>query len=61
MIKKDLKKLEIKQKNNPVNKEDEMKGFKEEHKKRKGINYGIAEKTEYRMKDKTKKGTQFDR
>ena len=32
-----------------------MKGFKEEHKKRKGINYGIAEKTEYRMKDKTKK------
>ena len=55
MMKKDLKKLEIKQKNNPVNKEDEMKGFKEEHKKRKGINYGIAEKTEYRMKDKTKK------
>ena len=46
--------MEIKQKK-PVNKEDEMKGFKEEHKKRKGINYGIAEKTEYRMKDKTKK------
>ena len=54
MMKKDLKKLGIKQKK-PVNKEDEMKGFKEEHKKRKVINYGIAEKTEYRMKDKTKK------
>ena len=35
MMKKDLKKLEIKQKNNPVNKEDEMKGFRKSIRKEK--------------------------
>ena len=48
-------------KKRPVN-DEEDEGFQGgEHKKRKGINYGTAEKTEYRTKDKPKRGRQFDR
>ena len=48
-------------KKRPVN-DEEDEGFEGgEHKKRKGINYGTAEKTEYRTKDKPKRGRQFDR
>ena len=48
-------------KKRPVN-DEEDEGFQGgEHKKRKGINYGTAEKSDYRTKDKPKRGRQFDR
>ena len=48
-------------KKRPVN-DEEDEGFEGgEHKKRKGINYGTAEKSDYRTKDKPKRGRQFDR
>lgn len=47
-------------KHRPENDEDEeAKGG--EHKKRKGINYNTAEEKDYRLKDKPRRGRQFDK